>query len=166
MFRSARVIHVFSVSVAGDSKRVQGECSDVSFRVRYSTNMELEQTWYPYEAGETMGKRGAAGGQICQDEEWGDSEEPEDADARITLETLHEAGWAVTVNLYGGWLQETARFSEALLALKSYEAAKSELARLSEFIPDEDTRNLTGAIETLNQEVAAFVIRFGGEPTV
>ena len=135
-------------------------------RLRYSDCMDEAPNWYPYEAGETMGKRGPAGGRISRDEEWGDSEEPEDADARITLEALPGGEFAVTVNLYGGWMQETARFSDEAGATAAYARAAEELSRLADFIPDEDERDMAGAIETLNREVAAFAARFGGSPTI
>ncbi|MBC8136327.1 MAG: hypothetical protein H8F28_10615 [Fibrella sp.] len=128
--------------------------------------MDEARNWYPYESGETMGKRGPAAGRILCDEEWGDSEEPEDADARMTLETLPDGDFAVTANLYGGWLQETARFADEASAAAAYTRAAAELSHLADFIPDEEERDMAGAIETLNREVAAFAVRFGGEPTI
>ena len=113
-----------------------------------------------------MGKRGPANGNVVRDEEWGDAEEPEDADARLTLETLADGGFAVTANLYGGWLQETARFADEAGAAAAYTRAAGELSRLAGFIPEEDERDMAAAIETLNREVAAFAVRFGGEPTL
>lgn len=135
-------------------------------RLRYSDFMDEAPNWYPYEAGETIGKRGPAGGRILRDEEWGDREEPEDADARITLETLPAGDFAVTVNLYGGWLQETARFADEPGASSAYAKAADDLSRLADFIPDEDERDIAGAIGTLNREVATLVARFGGSPTI
>lgn len=128
--------------------------------------MDEERNWYPYESGATTGKRGPAGGRILRDEEWGDADEPEDADARVTLETLTEGGFAVTANLYGGWLQETARFADEENASQAYTKAMAELSDLAEFIPDEDERDMTGAIEKLNGAVASFVAQFGGAPTI
>jgi hypothetical protein len=128
--------------------------------------MDEEQNWYPYDSGATLGKRGPAGGRVLRDDECGDPEETEDADARVTLESLPDGGFAVTANLYGGWLQETARFADEESASAAYTDAAAELSRLAELIPDEDDRDMAGAIESLNREVATFVARFGGEPTV
>ncbi len=127
--------------------------------------MDEEQTWYPYEGGVTIGKPGPLGGHVTRDEEWGDPEEPEDADARLTLEAV-AGGYAVTANLYGGWLQETARFTDEAAALAAHEATREELTRLAALIPDEEDRDLVGAVAHLNREVAVFVARFGGEPTI
>lgn len=128
--------------------------------------MDEERSWYPYEAGETAGKRGPASGRVLRDEEWGDAEEPEDADARLTLESLPDGRFAVTANLYGGWLQETARFADEEAASAAYAGAAGELTELAGFIPEEDERDMAGAMERLNREVTAFAARFGGEPTI
>ncbi|MBC7807077.1 MAG: hypothetical protein H7145_13110 [Akkermansiaceae bacterium] len=127
--------------------------------------MDEARDWYPYESGETMGKRGPAGGRILRDEEWGDVDELEDADARVTLETHPGGDFTVTANLYGGWVQETARFADEEAASMAYAEAAGELSRLADFIPDEEERDMAGAVETLNREVAAFALRFGGKPT-
>lgn len=128
--------------------------------------MDEERNWYPYESGGTLGKRGPAGGRVLRDEEYGDPEETEEADARVTLESLPDGGFAVTANLYGGWLQETARFTDEEKASGAYSEAAESLSRLAVLIPDEEERDLAGAIEALNGKVADFVARFGGEPTV
>ena len=128
--------------------------------------MDDERSWYPYETGKTLGKRGPAGGRIVRDEEWGDVEEPEDADARITLEQLADGLYTVTVNLYGGWLQETARFDEEGTAITAYQSACNELAQLADLIPDEETRDMERALTLLNDKVAVFMRVFGGEPTL
>lgn len=123
--------------------------------------MEMDRTWYTYENGTTVGRRGPAEGSVRRDEEFGDEEEPEDADARATLEALTDGTFAVTANLYGGWLQETAIFATEETANVSFEDAKSELARLADLIPDEDDKNIAAQVTALNQEVATFVARFG-----
>ncbi|MBC8143445.1 MAG: hypothetical protein H7Y38_18610 [Armatimonadetes bacterium] len=124
-----------------------------------------ERTWQPYEDGATMGQTGLVGGIITRDEELGDPEEPEDADARLTIETVPD-GFAVTANLYGGWLQETARFGSESEAQSAFDAAKSELFHLADLIPDEEDGNIDAAVATLNREVAAFATAFGGSPTL
>ena len=127
---------------------------------------ELARDWRPYESGATLGKRGPARGNVLRDEEYGDPDEPEDADARVTLESLAPESFAVTANLYGGWLHETATQVSESTADAVFDAAKAELARLAALIPDEDDRDIAGRIAPLNAEVAAFVARFGGSPTL
>lgn len=130
----------------------------------YDDRMD-ERTWQPCDNGATVGQTGLVGGTISRDEELGDLDEPEDADVRLTIETLPD-GFAVTANLYGGWLQETARFATEAEARTAFSAAKPELFRLADLIPDEEDGEIDAAVEALNSEVAAFTVAFGGEPTV
>ena len=123
------------------------------------------RTWNPYDAGATLGKTGLVAGKIGRDEEYGDADDPEDADARVTLETVPD-GYAVTANLYGGWLQETARFAREADANAAFEMAKTELSRLADLIPDEDDKNVDDAVDALNRAVAVFASHFGGQPTL
>ena len=124
-----------------------------------------EREWYNYDNGKTAGKRGLVDGRILLDAEYGDAEEPEDADARVTLESTAD-GYAVTANLYGGWLQETARFADEAAARVAFDAAKAQLSDLAALIPDESERNMDTAIASLNTDIATFVSRFGGKPTL
>jgi len=130
----------------------------------YHNRMD-ERIWQTYEDGATIGQTGLVGGIITRDEELGDPEEPEDADARVTLEALPD-GFAVTVNLYGGWLQETARFESESGAQSAFDAAKPALFHLADRIPGEDDAEMDAAVEALNREIAAFTVAFGGEPTI
>ena len=127
--------------------------------------MDDERTWNPTEAGATLGKTGLVSGTIVRDEEYGDPDDPEDADARVTLEAVPD-GYVVTANLYGGWLQETVRFVSEADADAAYDAAKAELSRLAALIPDEEDSDMDAAIALLNNKVAGFVSRSGGKPTL
>ena len=61
--------------------------------------------WYSTNGGRNIDALGPENGYILRDEELGDPEEPEDADARITLEhgRVENPGFFVTAQLYGGW---------------------------------------------------------------
>ncbi len=126
---------------------------------------EGQYGWYPYEAGGTVGGPGPQGGLVLRDEELGDPEDPEFADARVTLERLNDAKggaepFAVTAQLYGGWLQHSARYASEGDATAAYEEMLPELENLSDRIPEETDKDIEGGVRALNEAVAAFVARF------
>jgi hypothetical protein len=110
--------------------------------------------WYPHEDGETIGQRGPEGGRVVFDEELGDSEDPEDADARLTVEADDEGRFRTVANLYGGWLYLIAEGSVAA-------ALKPELERLAALVPDEDDRDVDQKARMLLRELEAMEVRYG-----
>jgi hypothetical protein len=118
--------------------------------------------WYPYEDGDTINDIGPEGGYVLRDEEYGDPEDPEDADIRLTLEQgkADNPGFFVTANLYGGWLYQVSKHTSEANAVAHYEAAKPEMIRLAEMIPMEDDRDVQGKVQKLLEAVADFEKRF------
>ncbi|MGC4043852.1 MAG: hypothetical protein QM758_08590 [Armatimonas sp.] len=109
--------------------------------------------WYPFENGETIGHRGPEGGRVVSDEELGDSEDPEDADARLTLESDGENYTRTIANLYGGWMY-------LVVERDVVEELRIELERLSGLIPMEDERDIDGKVRTLLKEIEVFEARY------
>jgi hypothetical protein len=117
--------------------------------------------WYAYDGGATVGGRGPEGGVVLRDEELGDPDDPEYADARLTLERMTaEDRFAVTAVLYGGWLGHTARFANEAAADSAYDAMSEELENLADLIPDETDKNVEAGVRALNEAAAAFVARY------
>lgn len=118
--------------------------------------------WYPYEGGDTINDIGPEGGYILRDEEFGDSEDPEDADIRLTLEQgkADNPGFFLTANLYGGWLYQVTKHASEADGIAHYEAAKPELLRLAALIPMDDDRDVQGKVQKLLEAVAEFEKRF------
>ena len=121
---------------------------------------EFEPIWYPHEAGSTVGKRGPEGGTVLADEELGDPDDPEDADARLTLERGAD-GFSVIANLYGGWLYVVAFSSDDESARQTCEALRAELETLSAMIPMEGDRDVNGKVEALLAACAEAEARYG-----
>lgn len=100
-------------------------------------------SWYPYEGGRSIGQAGWEDGIILRDEEMGDPDDPEDADARLTLERVSgENGsggvsFALTCSLYG-FMAQTLSFGEEAAARAAFDAAKPEMERLVSLIPYEE----------------------------
>lgn len=119
--------------------------------------------WYPYEGGDTLDKIGPEGGFVLRDEEYGDPEDPEDADVRLTLEQgrAENPGFFVTANLYGGWMYHVVRRTVEGEADALYDAMKPELEKLAGSIPMEDDRDIQGKVQRLVESVADFERRFG-----
>lgn len=119
-----------------------------------------DRSWYPYEQGSSVGGSGWEGGVIIRDEEYGDPEDPEDADARVTLERIEADGFALTCSLYG-FLAHTFRIGgeeAAAAAQTAFASAKPEMARLAALIPYEEDGAAEGARKAgaLNAAIQAF----------
>lgn len=124
-----------------------------------ATDKDGEPEWYAYEDGRTKDDIGPASGYILRDEELGDPEDAEDADARVTLEQgrVENPGFFVTATLYG-WLFHTARFINEAEGAAGYDAIKAELNDLAEMIPYEEdgAKRIQEKAEQLTAAVAAF----------
>ena len=118
--------------------------------------------WYPYEDGDTINDIGPEGGYVLRDEEFGDPDDPEDADIRLTLEQgkADNPGFFLTANLYGGWLYQVTKHATEADAAVHYGAAKPELVGLAAMIPMEGDRDVQGKVQKLVDAVADFEKRF------
>ncbi len=118
---------------------------------------EYEPSWYAYEGGATIDEVGPERGLIVRDEEYGDPEDDEDADARLTLEQgrADNPGWFVTATLYG-WLFHTHRAASESAANTAYDAIKGELAQLAAMIPYEEDRDVPIKVKALTAAIAEF----------
>ena len=58
----------------------------MSAAISSNEDEDYEPTWYAYEGGATINEVGPERGLIVRDEEFGDPEDDEEADARVTLE--------------------------------------------------------------------------------
>ncbi len=105
--------------------------------------------WYPYEDGASIGTRGPEGGRVVLDLELGLREDPEDADARLTLESSAETAWSVVANLYGGWLYLALERGSEAEARAAFDKLKPELEEVAPLIPDEDERGLDEKVAAL-----------------
>ena len=107
-----------------------------------NANEEYEGDWYGFDSGATINEYGEYG-VILRDEQLGDEDEPEDADARVTLEQgrAETPGFFITATLYG-WLFVTAKRASQNEAEAVYEAMKTELVRLATLIPYEEDGKL------------------------
>lgn len=122
--------------------------------------MAYDGEWYPTEDGETIGRRGPEGGRVIADAELGDPDEPEDADARLTIEREDEGGFCVTAQLYGGWLYLTRRRGGEAEAEALAGALRAEMERLAALVPMEDDRDIAGRVRALNRAVAEVEARW------
>ena len=127
-----------------------------------NSNEESTGEWYPYETGETIDTLGPESGLILRDEEYGDPDEPEDADVRLTLEQgrADNPGFFLTANLYGGWMYHVARRSTEAEGIALYNAVQPELERLAGMLPMEDDRDIPGKARLLQEAITDFERRF------
>jgi len=127
------------------------------------TEDEWRAEWYPYESGATKDEIGPAQGYIMRDEELGDPDDSEDADARVTLEQgrAENPGFFVTATLYG-WLFHTAYFPNEVEGNAGYETIKVELTALADLIPYEEdgAKRIQEKAQQLTEAVAAFEARY------
>ncbi|HVK04789.1 MAG TPA: hypothetical protein VM490_15020 [Armatimonadaceae bacterium] len=124
---------------------------------------EILIDWYPYENGATVGKTGPGGGTVRRDEELGAPDDPDYADARLTLEQGSVGGekpFTVTAVIYGGWLLHTVAFATREEADGAFDALQPELEELSDLIPDESDRDIPAGVRALNAAIADFQRRF------
>jgi hypothetical protein len=117
-----------------------------------------ESLWYSTEGGRNIGQLGIESGYILRDEELGDPQEPEDAEARITLEQgrVENPGFFVTAQLYGGWLFLTVRRETQPEAEALYDTLRAELERLSGKMPYEGQRDAALLANQVAAEAAAL----------
>lgn len=111
--------------------------------------------WYSTNGGRNIDALGPESGYILRDEELGDPEEPEDADARITLEhgRVENPGFFVTAQLYGGWFFVTLCRSTQAEGEALYDALRRELENLVALLPYEGDKNVASKVETLNTTI-------------
>ena len=125
----------------------------------------MESIWYSTEGGRTVGQLGMESGLILRDEELGDPLEPEDAEARITLEQGRSSmaiEFFVTAQLYGGWLFLTVRRETKPAAEAIYDALRVELERLAGIMPyeGEGQRDVVVRAAAAAAEAAAVEARY------
>jgi hypothetical protein len=124
---------------------------------------EERAVWYPYAGGSTINTVGGAGGYVLRDEELGDPDDPEEADARLTLEQgrIDAPGFILTATLYG-WLFHSVRYPDESEATAAYDAMRAELTAMSELIPYEEDgpKHITEKADKLGAAIAAFESRF------
>lgn len=124
----------------------------------------IESLWYSTEGGRNLGKPGIEGGYIQRDEELGNPEEPEDAEARITLECVADEPrhFFVTAQLYGGWLFLTVRRETLPEAEEIYDTLRAELERLAGIMPyeGEGQRDVVIRAARAAEEAAAVERRY------
>jgi multidrug efflux pump subunit AcrA (membrane-fusion protein) len=123
-----------------------------------------ESLWYSTEGGRNIGQLGIENGFILRDEEFGDPEEPEDAEARITLEQgrIENPGFFVTAQLYGGWLFVTVSRATLAEAEALYDTLRAELERLAALMPyeGEGQRDVARRAAVAAAEAAAVEARY------
>jgi hypothetical protein len=121
-----------------------------------------ESLWYSTEGGRNLGRPGIEGGYIQRDEELGDPLEPEDAQARITLEQkgIDDPLFYVTAQLYGGWLFLTVGRKTKTEAEAIYTKLRAELERLASLLPFEEEPDIEIRATQVATESAALESRF------
>ncbi|MFM7320802.1 MAG: hypothetical protein ACKO5K_04665 [Armatimonadota bacterium] len=109
---------------------------------------EIARDWIPTEEGATIGAPGPEGGRVLADSEWADPEDPEDADARLTIESADE-GFRVIGQLYGGWFHRIECFPSLAAAETGAEWFRATLERLAGMIPYEEDRDVPRKVREL-----------------
>ena len=109
---------------------------------------ETPRAWIPTEGGTTIGAAGPEGGRVVQDVEWADPDDPEDADARLTVEVSGEAT-VVVAQLHGGWMRRVERFATSTSAEQGTQWLRTELERLAGMIPYEEDRDVPRKVREL-----------------
>lgn len=129
----------------------------------FDADEEYTPQWYVYEGGQTRGKSGPESGIIVADEEWGDPDDDEDADGRLTLEQSRgdAGGFIVSSTLYG-WMYHATTASTEDDARRIYEAMRHDLESLSEMLPYEEDgpRRIEEKTATLLGAIAAFEAKY------
>ena len=122
---------------------------------------EFTTVWYPYDGGATVGEVGPEGGMVVRDQELGDPDDDEDADARLTLEQGRAArpGWFLTATLYG-WMFHTHQAADEADAVAKFTQLTEELTALAGLLPYEDDRDVPGKVRRLTEAVQAFEARY------
>lgn len=103
---------------------------------------DYEGIWYDYEGGATVGQIGGENGYVLRDEELGDPDDPEAADARITLEQgrVTNPGMLYSVTLYG-WMFQVHKREPATTkehALEVFDRIKTRLTEMAYLLPYEE----------------------------
>jgi hypothetical protein len=109
--------------------------------------------WQPWNSGELDG-RGSEKGIIVRDE----CHYP--LGLRITLERdTPTAPFAITCGI-ADWLVHTRFLSTSEEANEAYEEMKTELVRIAGLIPDTGDADLENKLDSLDEEMHDFIIRF------
>lgn len=109
---------------------------------------EISRDWIPTEGGATIGEPGPEGGRVLADSEWADPDDPEDADARLTLEE-DGMGFRTVAVLYGGWYSRSDWFRTRQEGDHALEILRSDLERLAAMIPYEGEPNIPERVKLL-----------------
>ncbi len=109
---------------------------------------ETPRDWIATEGGATVGEPGPEGGRVLADAEWADPDDPEDADARLTLEE-DGLGFRTVAVLYGGWYSRSDWFLNRSEADQALEILRTDLERLAAMIPYEGEPNIPERVKLL-----------------
>jgi hypothetical protein len=109
---------------------------------------ETTRDWIATEGGATIGEPGPEGGRVLADAEWADPDDPEDADARLTLEE-DGLGFRTVAVLYGGWYSRSDWFFNRSEADQALEILRTDLERLAAMIPYEGEPNIPERVKLL-----------------
>ena len=107
--------------------------------------------WYQAEGGATLGTSGPEGGLILEDEEYS-------GEARISLERrdIGVPPFAITCGIYG-WLLHTRFASSEVEARKDFEEMRTELARISDKLLKDPSRDETAQQHEAMKAMSDFV---------
>ena len=118
--------------------------------------------WYAYEGGATIGERGSENGYVLCDEELGDPDDPEAADARVTLEQgdVEKPGYFYSIILHP-WLFHVHRQEPAdgeARAREIFEAIKVRLIDLARLLPYEEdgAKGIEAKMSALKEAIVDF----------
>ncbi len=115
---------------------------------------ETTRDWIATEGGATIGEPGPEGGRVLADSEWADPEDPEDADARLTLEE-DGLGFRSVAVLYGGWYFRSDWFPTRSAADTALETLRMDLERLAALIPYEEDSGIPAKVKALLEAAEA-----------
>jgi len=115
---------------------------------------DTPRDWIATEGGATIGAPGPEGGRVIADSEWADPDDPEDADARLTIESA-EDGFRVIGQIHGGWFRRFEKFTDLAAAEAGAEWFRATLERLSGMIPYEEDRDVPRKVRALIEAAEA-----------
>jgi hypothetical protein len=104
-----------------------------------------QETWQPYEQGQTIGTSGSEHGVILRDEEY-------NGGARITLERDGYTPFAINCGIYG-WMVHTCFFKTEEAAQATYEEIKAELAHIVDMIPLNADPDVERKLPLISEEI-------------
>jgi len=115
---------------------------------RETMDDEIQRDWIATEGGATIGEPGPEGGRVLADSEWADPDDPEDADARLTLEE-DGLGFRTVAVLYGGWYSRSDWFLNRADADQALETLRNDLEGLATMIPFEGEPDIPERVKVL-----------------